>query len=468
MSRGEAKQSVIQSVGICVVRVLDSYRINFQVSCSPAVVCVDWEGGVSLGMHSNLEYRAPLVFSVGSMCRLGGRSESRNALEDLEYRAPRGEIACCAYGMIDRGGENEVGKEENVIYWGTMIEVFLAGNTSSGLEDPLGFGAKWAVKRSGPGHERLLVLCVMSPRDGYGFSDLLGLCQRSGTTGWLSFASLLGTLKTYQRAACDEESMTLKCPVGTTISIVLAQYGRSGANSTDRCISEQFIGDVQANLTCTWKQSLQIHKPTNTDLAPFTKNYPQNPPGIHGIDPFSWEDLTIATFPVLIPALRANVCSKRYTLSEAVRSNPISHGSTVVDVCHKKRQCEFNTSPKTFQDDPCPRLPKYIEVAYQCRPYEFRSKIACENDVINLACHPGQRVAIFSASFGRTEYESLQCPQPHDVKEESNKVAVSPFRGHNSEREDIFSLDLGLEGVSPPSRKVLAFRSSVKGARSGR
>lgn len=45
--------------------------------------------------------------------------------------------------------------------------------------------------------------------------------------------------------------------------------------------------------------------------------------------------------------------------------------------------------------------------------------MACENDVINLLCHPGQRVAIFSAAFGRTEYESLQCPQPRGVKEES-------------------------------------------------
>lgn len=50
---------------------------------------------------------------------------------------------------------------------------------------------------------------------------------------------------------------------------------------------------------------------------------------------------------------------------------------------------------------------------------EFRSKVACENDVINLVCYPGQRVAIFSAAFGRTEYESLQCPQPRGVKEES-------------------------------------------------
>lgn len=50
---------------------------------------------------------------------------------------------------------------------------------------------------------------------------------------------------------------------------------------------------------------------------------------------------------------------------------------------------------------------------------EFRSKVACENDIINLVCFPGQRVAIFSASFGRTQYESLQCPQPRGVKEES-------------------------------------------------
>ncbi|XP_076629559.1 uncharacterized protein LOC143345880 isoform X1 [Colletes latitarsis] len=92
---------------------------------------------------------------------------------------------------------------------------------------------------------------------------------------------------------------------------------------------------------------------------------------------------------------------------------------TVVEVCQKKRQCKFNTSPNKFQHDPCPGFPKYIEVAYNCRPYEFRSKVACENDVINLLCHPGQRVAIFSASFGRTEHESLQCPQPRGVKEET-------------------------------------------------
>ncbi|KOX70704.1 hypothetical protein WN51_02128 [Melipona quadrifasciata] len=80
---------------------------------------------------------------------------------------------------------------------------------------------------------------------------------------------LLGTLKTYQRAACDEESMTLKCPVGTTISVVLAQYGRAASNGTDRCSSSDpsvYIGDRLTNLTCIWPQSLQTHSETVCSL----------------------------------------------------------------------------------------------------------------------------------------------------------------------------------------------------------
>lgn len=50
---------------------------------------------------------------------------------------------------------------------------------------------------------------------------------------------------------------------------------------------------------------------------------------------------------------------------------------------------------------------------------EFRSKVACENDVVQLKCNPHSRIAIYSASFGRTEYESVQCPQPQGVPEES-------------------------------------------------
>lgn len=50
---------------------------------------------------------------------------------------------------------------------------------------------------------------------------------------------------------------------------------------------------------------------------------------------------------------------------------------------------------------------------------EFRSKVSCENDVIQLVCNPYSRIAVYSASYGRTEYESIQCAQPLGVKEES-------------------------------------------------
>lgn len=40
---------------------------------------------------------------------------------------------------------------------------------------------------------------------------------------------------------------------------------------------------------------------------------------------------------------------------------------------------------------------------------EFRSKLACENDNMPLMCNPYSRIAIYSASFGHTERESVQC-----------------------------------------------------------
>ncbi|KAK2584565.1 hypothetical protein KPH14_006933 [Odynerus spinipes] len=156
--------------------------------------------------------------------------------------------------------------------------------------------------------------------------------------------------------------MTLKCPPGTTISVALARYGRAIANGPGRC---GISTDISSNFAIDHR-----HRVVNDTC--------------------------------LLPN------ALQYSLLQ-----------TVVEMCQKKRQCKFNTSPQTFQGDPCPGLAKYVEVAYKCSPYEFRSKVVCENDVINLTCHPGQRVAIFRASFGRLEYESLQCPQPHGLKNDS-------------------------------------------------
>ncbi|CAH3997040.1 unnamed protein product [Pieris brassicae] len=181
---------------------------------------------------------------------------------------------------------------------------------------------------------------------------------------------LLDTLRTHQKAACDEDMVTLICPRGTTISIQVAQYGAAASQSScspELAEYQPVAVEVLGDTSCTWPSALQ------------------------------------------------------YSLLQ-----------TVVEACQKKRQCKFHTSPKAFGVDPCPGSRRFVEVAYKCRPYEFRSKVGCENDVLHLSCNPHSRVAIYSAQYGRTEYDSIQCPQPRGMKEET---CMEPYATETAMRE---------------------------------
>merc|ERR1711892_253037 len=82
--------------------------------------------------------------------------------------------------------------------------------------------------------------------------------------------SLLDTLKTQQRAACDGDNLILECPQGTKISIQLVIYGRSSpshqvcpptsilpANLTEgTCVVKEALRTVQE--LCQGKQSCSI------------------------------------------------------------------------------------------------------------------------------------------------------------------------------------------------------------------
>ncbi|XP_021964709.2 protein eva-1 isoform X7 [Folsomia candida] len=176
------------------------------------------------------------------------------------------------------------------------------------------------------------------------------------------FALLSGTLRTYQKAGCDGEYVILRCPTGTTISVQLAQYGKTAPSPT-LCHSpgsihpelvDSSITDPYNNITCLMPSAIQ------------------------------------------------------YQLLQ-----------TVVGLCQKKTSCKFQTSPRTFGGDPCPGARKYMETVYKCRPTEFKSVIGCETEVVQLRCNRSSRLAIYSANYGRTEYESVQCPQSKGVPEES-------------------------------------------------
>ena len=103
----------------------------------------------------------------------------------------------------------------------------------------------------------------------------------------------------------------------------------------------------------------------------------------------------------------------------------------------KQRHCKFTTKPGTSRDTAvvvpasptCPgQQPKFVEVAYKCRPLEFRSKIICENETIQLKCKRNARIAIYSATFGRVQFQSAHCLQPAGVDDESESMSIAIIR----------------------------------------
>ncbi|XP_073848291.1 uncharacterized protein isoform X1 [Musca autumnalis] len=204
-------------------------------------------------------------------------------------------------------------------------------------------------------------------------------------------ALLAATLRTYQRAGCDSEQLSLSCPRGTSISIELAQYGRAGdlsdhslcppLSQEDLTTAGSSSGDGSAGLIGAGTNTGVIHSGTQIEVKP-----PES----------------------------CTVSGLQYALLQ-----------TVVDACQKKRHCKFSANSKPLASgDPCAGIRKFVEIAYKCRPYEFRSKVACENDNMPLVCNPYSRIAIYSASFGYIERESVQCP--HNSSTQQSQTQTTP------------------------------------------
>uniref|UniRef100_A0A182PS15 SUEL-type lectin domain-containing protein n=1 Tax=Anopheles epiroticus TaxID=199890 RepID=A0A182PS15_9DIPT len=92
---------------------------------------------------------------------------------------------------------------------------------------------------------------------------------------------------------------------------------------------------------------------------------------------------------------------------------------TVVEACQKKRRCRIQATPKNFATAPCPGIHRMVEVNHKCRPFEFRSLVSCEKDIVRLTCGQYTRIAIYSATYGRTAYESSHCSQTAASKEQT-------------------------------------------------
>uniref|UniRef100_A0A7M4DV75 Protein eva-1 homolog C-like n=1 Tax=Crocodylus porosus TaxID=8502 RepID=A0A7M4DV75_CROPO len=110
------------------------------------------------------------------------------------------------------------------------------------------------------------------------------------------------------------------------------------------------------------------------------------------------------------------MCPSRYPQSYATlikEDVTCSFGTSlqkILDECQDRRSCQFLVNSRLFGIDPCPRTGKYLIVWYKCRPNEYKSKVACEDDKLRLSCKKSMVIAIYSAIFGRTQGDSLECP----------------------------------------------------------
>ncbi|KAG8261615.1 hypothetical protein J6590_068663 [Homalodisca vitripennis] len=57
------------------------------------------------------------------------------------------------------------------------------------------------------------------------------------------------------------------------------------------------------------------------------------------------------------------------------------------------------------------------QTKWEAAPEGTWGKVACQDDSLQLSCNPHSRVVAYSASFGRTEYESVHHPKPQGVRQ---------------------------------------------------
>ncbi|KAH8294908.1 hypothetical protein KR018_004272, partial [Drosophila ironensis] len=272
-----------------------------------------------------------------------------------------------------------------------------------------------------------------------------------------AIALLSATLRTYQKAVCDSEQVNITCPRGTSISIEFAQYNnfvaKDGYSIEELCPvpgeeSQEIHGKSKHLLRGSiFGSSLQKSRASRITNPGHGMGQVVSPVGdLVPITRLGSTDFSSGTTTSLGETQNTDENIEN-TSKSCMWPNALQYSllQTVVEACQKKKHCKFQGSPhyygqgasgvgdtsgsssyhsstvstNSIGSDPCPKRRKIVEIAYKCRPYEFRSKVACHNDVAQLECNPYSRIAIYSASFGRTEYESIQCPQPQGVREET-------------------------------------------------
>ncbi|XP_075626779.1 protein eva-1 homolog C isoform X2 [Balearica regulorum gibbericeps] len=81
----------------------------------------------------------------------------------------------------------------------------------------------------------------------------------------------------------------------------------------------------------------------------------------------------------------------------------------VLDECQNLRSCQLLVNSRVFGPDQCPGTTKFLLVSFKCKPTEYKTKSACENQELKLHCQESKFLIIYSATYGRRAHEENVC-----------------------------------------------------------
>ncbi|NXX93860.1 EVA1C protein, partial [Centropus bengalensis] len=81
----------------------------------------------------------------------------------------------------------------------------------------------------------------------------------------------------------------------------------------------------------------------------------------------------------------------------------------VLDECQNLRSCQLLVNSRVFGPDLCPGTTKFLLVSFKCKPTEYKTKSACENQELKLHCQESKFLIIYSATYGRRAHDENIC-----------------------------------------------------------
>ncbi|XP_014109082.1 PREDICTED: protein eva-1 homolog C isoform X2 [Pseudopodoces humilis] len=81
----------------------------------------------------------------------------------------------------------------------------------------------------------------------------------------------------------------------------------------------------------------------------------------------------------------------------------------VLDECQNLRSCQLLVNSRVFGPDLCPGTTKFLLVSFKCKPTEYKTKSACENQELKLHCQESKFLIIYSATYGRWAHKESVC-----------------------------------------------------------